>query len=259
MPEDLPVATVATTVAVLQTLVDHGEASVATLAADLDLPKSTVHDHLRTLELLDLVVNDGGTYRPGTRFLSVGDAARRALPVYGPGRRAVDDLVSEVGDHAALVVPEHGETVVVYVRYRNSRPDPAAVESGDPATDPPELGARAPLPDTPAGLAILATLAGSECEIRSAAGESTAAESASTGLPAGFEPRLAEICDRGYALAVEDGRATVAVALVTGDTVHGALSVGVPVGPDDRRVDDTLVERLLETASSVEADVAGRG
>ncbi|GAB3672840.1 hypothetical protein [Halopiger thermotolerans] len=43
-------------------------------AAKLEMPKSTVHDHRRTLTEAEYPVTEGGTYRVGAGFLALGDS-----------------------------------------------------------------------------------------------------------------------------------------------------------------------------------------
>ncbi|WP_248904785.1 helix-turn-helix domain-containing protein [Halocatena marina] len=52
-------------------------AGVSKVSKYLETPKSTVHDHLWTLEQLALVVNEDGVYKTGPRFLDRDSATER--------------------------------------------------------------------------------------------------------------------------------------------------------------------------------------
>jgi IclR family acetate operon transcriptional repressor len=72
-----------------------GGASLTELAEEMDLAKSTVHNYLVTLEDLGYVVNEGGTYRLGLRFLTHGIAARKLV--------GLEDLIH---DHLSTVADD---------------------------------------------------------------------------------------------------------------------------------------------------------
>jgi len=121
-----PVGATATTFRVVDALRASQPAGVTELADRLDLSKSAVHNHLATLEALDLAVNDDGTYRLGLRFLDYGTSVRDELPLVGTGRGAVDSLAAQSGATASLVVPEFGHAVYAY-----APPNPNAVGPSD--------------------------------------------------------------------------------------------------------------------------------
>lgn len=53
-----PVGATATAVRVIEALAERGETGVTELARELDLSKSAVHKHLRTLERLGYVISE---------------------------------------------------------------------------------------------------------------------------------------------------------------------------------------------------------
>lgn len=62
---DVPVKATRVSFDVVDTLRELDGARVTEVADHLDLPRSTGHNHMRTLEELELVVNEDGTSRPG--------------------------------------------------------------------------------------------------------------------------------------------------------------------------------------------------
>ena len=108
------VKSVETTLRIVEALHDSDGAGVTDLATTLSVPKSTVHNHLQTLERNEYVVNDDGTYRVGTRFLELGAHARDRRAVYDVARPEVERLASETGELSGVVVEEHGRGVFLH-------------------------------------------------------------------------------------------------------------------------------------------------
>lgn len=77
-----PVKTAQTTFRIVETLKSMGGATVTELAAELDLPKSSAHNYLQTLEHESYIVNANGEYRVGLRFLDLGGYARAQEQLY---------------------------------------------------------------------------------------------------------------------------------------------------------------------------------
>lgn len=99
-------------------IVDHLEsverAGVTEIAEALDIPKSTVHIYLKTLEGLDLVVRDGEAYRLSFRFLEYGGAVRNRSRLYRTAKLEVDKLARETGEVANLGIEENGLRILLY-------------------------------------------------------------------------------------------------------------------------------------------------
>lgn len=88
---------------------------VTELAEQLPISKSTVHNHLATLERKGFVVKRGGEYHLSYRFLALGGARRDANLLYRNAREHVDELAEESGDIAAVTTEEYGLNVYLYV------------------------------------------------------------------------------------------------------------------------------------------------
>ena len=95
-------------------LVELEQAGASQLARYLEIPKSTAHIHLKTLEDEGYVVNVDGQYRPSLRFLELGGKVRQNLNIYGLIRGQIDDLSSDTGEVANLGIEEGGRRVLVY-------------------------------------------------------------------------------------------------------------------------------------------------
>lgn len=88
-------------------------AGVTAVANDLDMTKSTVHNHLRTLEDEGYITNEGNTYRVGLRFLELGEYKRNRMDIYKKARPEVTSLAQKTGEMANAAVEEHGKGVYI--------------------------------------------------------------------------------------------------------------------------------------------------
>ena len=109
-----------TTLRVLETLKGLDGGGVTEVANRLDLPKSTVHNHVSTLLKNEYVVKEGSTYRVGLQFLEFGEYIRSRMPIYEVARPEVERLAEETGELANLLVEEHGKGVYL-CRAKGSR------------------------------------------------------------------------------------------------------------------------------------------
>lgn len=245
-----PVKAVKVSHDIVETLVERGSAGVTEVARDLDLPKSTAHDHLRTLERIGYVVNDGGTYRLGTRFLHLGETARNDHELFVNGTEEAYALYDDTGGkHVQLVVEENRRCAVLLSTGRR-RGDP-------PAQAPGPYPGRFHLHTNAPGKAILAQ-----------AGDETIDDLVSeTGLPARTSATITDetrlwaeleaVREEGY--AVDDGELIsgmtgVAAPIVADGTLHGAIAVYAPSGEFDGPPDRTgLAETVQQSARAIEA------
>jgi DNA-binding IclR family transcriptional regulator len=215
---DVPVKATATSLRVLEALKALDGAGVSELASELDLPNSTVHDHLKTLEADEYVVNEGGDYRVGARFLTLGGHVRDRMKIYRVGAPEVEELARETGEHANLMIEEHGMGVFLYIATGE---DALHLDT--------YVGMRAYLHTTALGKAILANLPAERREaVLERHGLPELTERTITDREV-LRERLDRIRDRGY--AVDDGeridgvRCVAAPVMGTDGDVLGAVSV----------------------------------
>lgn len=238
-----------TTLRILETLKELDGAGVTEVANALELPKSTVHSHLATLNENEYVVNDGGTYRAGLRFLEFGEYLRTRMRIYDVARPEIDTLAADTGELANLAVEEHGRAVYLY-RAKGQRAVNLDTYSG----------MRVPLHCTALGKVILANLPEERVEdivarrgLPERTGNTVTDESA-------LQAELAEIRDRGYAFDDEErlaGLRCVAAPITANDgTVAGAISVS---GPTNRvkgeRFTEEIPDLLLRAANVIEINM----
>ena len=241
MGESYPVQSTATTMRVVDALLERGEAGVTELATALDLSKGAVHNHLTTLQQLDLVVREDRRYRVGAGFLDIAARARESMPVYQAARSEVARLARASGEVAALVVAEGDVAAYLLVR-------------GDETAETPlREGLRRPLQTDPAGKAILAHRPDEAVESLLAA---TAIEDDTA---AALRGELRTIRERSVAFdrGEEGATGTVAAPLTTEDgRAVGAVCV---TGPTNRmtgkRLEEDVTGLVVSSANSISVDL----
>jgi DNA-binding IclR family transcriptional regulator len=230
-------------------LQELGEAGVTKLSTHLDLPKSTVHNYLSTLEQEAYVVKEGDEYRVGLRFLEHGAYARNQSQLFEPARPELDRLAAETSELCNLLVEEHGKGTYL---YRTRGEDAVRVKE--------HVGNRVCLHSTGMGKAILAYLPEERVEaIIDRHGLAAITRRTITDRDELFET-LAAIRERGVAFDDEERlsglRCVAAPVLSNDDRVLGAISVSGPSHRfEDERFREELPKRVLETANVLELNV----
>lgn len=244
-----PVKSAETTFTVLDALMELNGAGVTELARYLDVPKSTIHNYLSTLEQEEYIVNDNGTYHVGLRFLELGAFARHQQKLFRIAKPEVDRLADETGELANVLVEEHGRGSYLY----RARGDQAVQVKA-------HVGTRVPLHTTALGKAILAYLPDERVdEIIDRHGLEGDTDQSITSR-AELDETLADVREVGVAFDDEerlDGlRCVAAPVLNNTDDVIGAISVS---GPTHRfhgdRFRDELSQKVLEVANVIELNV----
>ncbi|MGM0605780.1 MAG: IclR family transcriptional regulator [Halobacteriota archaeon] len=222
-----------TSLRIIEALMAREGAGVTELAEHLQLPKSTVFNHLKTLEHNEYVTKDGDTYDVGLRFLYLGEYARNRRRLAKVGAPEIDKLADRTNEMANLLVEEHGRGVFI---YKQKGADAVNMDTHE--------GKRVHLHTTAFGKAILAYLPAERVEsIIDRHGLPQATEHTITDRDALYE-ELAQIRDRGHAFESEErlkGLQCVAAPIVTAESVIGAVSVS---GPKSRMRGEWLREDL---------------
>ncbi|MFC7068660.1 IclR family transcriptional regulator [Halobaculum lipolyticum] len=244
-----PIKSTENTFEIVEALKELNGAGVSELASHVELPRSTVHNYLSTLEQEEYVVNEDGRYRVGIRFLELGAHARTRRKIYEIAKPEVESLAEETGELANLLVEEHGRGTYLQ-RARGHQA--VQVEA--------HVGTRVPLHSTALGKAILAYTPESRIdEIIEMHGIEPATPNTVTDRDTLFD-RLETIRERGYAFDDEErlrGLRCVAAPILSNDQrVLGAISVS---GPSHRikgeYFRETIPNRLLEAVNVVELNV----
>jgi DNA-binding IclR family transcriptional regulator len=241
----MPVKTTEVAFDVVEALLELEGARFTDLVAHMDMPKSTLHDHLRTLDTMGLIVKNDNIYDVGSRFLEIGAQARRQHPIFEAGRPEVEDLAKETGEHASLSIKERGCAVLLYVARGTN-----AVNLDAYAGRPTPLHANA------AGKVMLAHLPEQRIDHIIEEHGLTAYTPHTITDPESLKEELTAIREQGYATDTNElveGVKGVAAPVLNRREVVGAIAVG---GPANRmrgeRFDEALPDLLLSASNIVE-------
>ncbi|WP_276254996.1 IclR family transcriptional regulator [Halomontanus rarus] len=222
-----------------------GSVTPTRLASDFDLPTSTAHIYLKTMEEAGYLTKSAGRYRLSLRFLSHGVNTRRQFDVYEVAVSEIDLLAETTGEVANLGVEEDGKRVLLYKR-----------EGEEGIYDKAPTGEFTHMHWTSLGKAILAHLPTDRVdEIVDRHGLPNATDRTITDREA-LAAELESIRANGYALEDEERRANiraVAVPVFANESVVGSISLSGPTSRfTDARIESELVEELQDKANVIE-------
>ncbi len=244
--EDGGIETTHRTFTILETLRDHDGATISELARRMDLPKSTVFRHVKTLNSLGYVVDIDGEQYLSFRFLEFSEQARTRETGYTAAKEKVFELGQETDERALLLVEEQGEGVYVH-------------RTGD--ISDPMIGKRRPLHSLACGKTILAAKSDDEIEEYVAKTELEKHTDNTVTDPEALFEELETIRERGYAVNEQeymDGLAGVAVPVYTPeDDCLGGLGVFGPTSRfGEEYVHEELPSRLRDKAGEIRVTLA---
>ncbi|KTG07761.1 hypothetical protein AUR64_02665 [Haloprofundus marisrubri] len=250
--ERYPVGSVRTTFRIVEALEQRGTAGVTELAEEIGLSKSSVHKHLTTLESLDYVVRDEGTYRLGFRFLGVGNRVRNRSELVSIAKPAIENLSRTAGSVTNLMVAEHGYGVYAY----------RAGEQFETSSYLPPVGGRVYLHATAGGKAILSQFSDEEVEtVLDRRGLPSLTEKTITDEQA-LRRELRSVRDRG--LAFERGEHLPSVQCVAAPVTAsgrpvGAISVSGSIDQmSGKKLEEDLAGLVVSTANAIEVTLLRR-
>lgn len=244
-----PVRTTARSFDIIETLRELDGARLTEVSAHLDLPDSTVHNHLRTLVQRGYVIRNDNTYRVSLRFLEIGEYARSRRKICEVAKPEIDKLAAETDESASLLVQEDGQGVYVY---------DAQADTSIPVDTQP--GKHVALHATALGKAILAYLPESRVdEIIEQRGLPARTEKTITDRDE-LAAELETIRETGYAVDSEErvrGIRCVAVGIKNENgQVIGTISVSGPSSRIDADPDERLLDELMRAKNIIELKLA---
>lgn len=249
MASDTPVGAVETMFRVLEVLQDHDTAGVSALAEQVGMPRSTVFNHLKTLEEMGYVVNEGGSYRLGCRFLKLGAKARSFYDVHRVARTEVNRLARTTGEISAVLIEENGLGVFL---HRAEGEQAVHIDS--------YTGQRIYLHGAALGKVILASLPRERVrEIIDRHGLPALTDATITTRETLFQ-ELDRIAEDGVAYDDQErlaGLRSVAVPVTDSDgTVLGSISIAGPTSRiQDQQFHDTFPSKLRDAVNVIELDL----
>ncbi|WP_331234121.1 IclR family transcriptional regulator [Natronorarus salvus] len=197
-------------------------ARVSELADRLEMPKSTVHNHLTTLVNRGYLVKYDGEYRLGLDFLNLGRYVKSDWK-YEIVESKVHEIAEETGERTMFLVEEHGYGIYVFVET-----PPDVIKPGKWV-----YKRRSSLHAASSGKTVLAHLPEAYArDIVSRHGLPQLTENTHTSIGPLFE-EMEVIREQGYALNREEHmkgvRSVSAPVFYPDDRFFGALSVAAPV------------------------------
>jgi DNA-binding IclR family transcriptional regulator len=105
------IATVEKTFSIVETLERVERARLTELAEELDMNKTTVYNHLKTLQSEELVIKEDDEYRLALRFLSFGGSVRRKLPLHQTVKPELYRITEQTAETATFMTEEFGRGV----------------------------------------------------------------------------------------------------------------------------------------------------
>lgn len=249
IPDD-ELSTITKSFRIIDELYENDGASLSRLQASLDIPKSTIHRHLGTLQKHGYVHVEDNEYHVGFRFLELGEYTRKRKEAYQLAEDPVKTLAEETGERAQFVVEEQGRGIYLYIETGEH-----AVRTGF------SVGHQVPLHSTAAGKVILSYLPEDRTNEILDAHELPALTEETITDPDELKSQFDEIRERGYAFNREENikglRAVSGPVTDENDDLIGVLSVS---GPSHRMKGEwfqsELPDLVLGTANELELRVA---
>jgi len=238
------IKSVETSLELVNTLADLEGAGVSELSDTLDMPVSTVHNHLSTLKQDGYVIQKDDSYQVSFKFLEHGGKVRSNMGLFKTGRSDADQLAEETGELVNLMIEENGYGVHIYL-----------TKGENAVTFDSYAGKRSYLHNNALGKAILAHYP--HTRIKEFVERHGLPKYTPNTLTTEEEllEELDTIADQGYALDNEErleGLRCVAAPITSEDSILGSVSVS---GPSSRIKDgyfrETLPEKVVKTADLI--------
>jgi len=210
---------------------------VTELADELGYSKSTVHNHLHTLEERGFIVREDDGYRLSLRILDMATHVREQIGNYPVIKKEADTLAEKTGEIAQFGIEEHGKISYLYKA------------TGDRAVETRSgIGKQDTMYSTSLGKTILAFLPREKRRELIQSMEFEAFTPNTMTDADELEAELDRIRERKYGTDDEEnieGLRCVAAPVRNGDTVLGAISI---TGPSSRFTDERVRGELSDYA-----------
>ncbi|ADD07213.1 IclR family transcription regulator (plasmid) [Natrialba magadii ATCC 43099] len=244
--------------AIINTIQELGGATLDELVDEVDISRSTIHLHLRTLLDKGYLTKEGAVYQIGLRFLNHGEYARSQKRAYTLAKQTVTELSDQIDEEVEFVVENNGRGILVHESFHPDSHIPS--KERHLSTAPSAAGIYYDLHCVATGKAILAELPAERVE--------TILDN--WGLPrqtantiterAVLSQELEQIRERGIAFADEeyvDGLREVGRPVKEPDgNVLGAIAI---IGPKyrftDNRYTDELPDILTQYVDELETEI----
>jgi DNA-binding IclR family transcriptional regulator len=234
-------------VTILELLALHGEAGISQLARELGVHKSTASRLVSALERRRLVeqVEDRGGYRLGVGVLTLAGATNARLDLAKEARPVVRRLAAETGETVNLAVLSGGAALYV---------DQVAGSSSLSSYN--WVGQHIPIHATSNGKALVSELA--DPELTNVLGELVAYTPSTVTDRADLDAELAEVRERGWAIATDELDVGLTAVAAPVRDAHGDIVASVSVSGPTFRFDTARIEELVPLLVAATTEVSGR-
>lgn len=235
---------------ILETFHTLDKTTLISIADEVDVSKSTVHRHLKTLQDRRFITKVGDEYVLGLEFLRFGGAARERYPFYRQSKAIVQQVADQTEEFAGFLVEEQGIGTFIYCEMG---------AEGVPSIA--KVGQNLYLHQSASGKAILAHLPAEQRElILDEHGLPARTENTITDKEK-LRTELSEVRDRGYAVAREEyvtGLKAVATPAFSSENepIGSLLVAGPPHRMRNERFDSELPELLQGAIKEFELTVS---
>ena len=251
MNKEIKINSVKNTIELLDLISHEGTIGVSEAAEEVNMPNSTVHDYLRSLEEMGYLKSTQDGYSLTTRLLDLGARHRLQMDIYETARPEIKKIAKETGEHASLMIEEDGLGILL-----------TTVMGEDAVKVVTQDGTRTPLNATAPGRTILAHLPEERVdEIIDQHGLPAVTQNTITD-PEELKSELETIREQKYASEqgeIMDGIRGVGAPIIQrdSDSVLGAISVYGPTSrTKQKQFEDTVPELLIEAANIIELNMS---
>jgi DNA-binding IclR family transcriptional regulator len=105
----------------LNEILERQGATLGELAQEFEKPRSSVHDHMKTLMSLGIILHEEQEYHLTTELLNMGARSRNQRAIYRTAKPKIEELAQETGQMVGLMTIEQGLGVTLY--YYNKLTD----------------------------------------------------------------------------------------------------------------------------------------
>jgi DNA-binding IclR family transcriptional regulator len=99
---------------IIEALKTNEGMTMSELASEFDMPRSTAHVYLKTLNEIGYVIRQKNEYHLGFRFLEHGGYVRHRHHIYQAAKSEIDNLARRTGEVVDFGIEENGKRVLVY-------------------------------------------------------------------------------------------------------------------------------------------------
>ena len=234
-------------VTIMEILARAGDAGVTEIARELDVHKSTAFRLVAALERRGLVeqAEDRGKYRLGMGLLRLAGATTARLDVVQEARPICKQLASDTGETINVaVLSDHSALYLDQI-------------AGSSALQPHNwVGQHIPLHATSNGKVLLSELAPEQLDrVLLAMPQFT---KATITTKKALRAELAEVRERGYAVAIDELEVGLTALAAPIRNTHGDVIASMSVSGPSFRLDDAAVEKALPLLVEAALEVSHR-